>query len=217
MRLSILLLAGGLGHRMGAPTPKQFLQLNGKPLVRYSFETLFPLGETIVVAASAYRHLFPEKEVIFADPGERRQDSVYSALQQATGEMILVHDAARPFVSLADLKKVLNAADETGAAALGYQMTATIKEATQDGFVFKTLDRSRLWELYTPQVLRRDLLEKGFQEALRQGLTVTDDVSLAELIGAPIKLVSSAEPQFKITTPQDLVWAEFQCRSTNSR
>lgn len=223
MRLSVIFLAGGVGSRFKAPggenpqgVPKQYLPLAGKPVFQYSLETLLPYGEVIVVAAEPYRHYFPQTGLRFALPGARRQDSVYSGLQQATGDWLLIHDAARPFVKTQDIDRLLQH-QATGAATLASPLTFTVKEAYPDQKrVKKTLDRETLWEIFTPQLIRRDLMEKGFQKAYREELTVTDDVQLAEIIGADVCLVPALEKgNVKITTPDDLVWAHFYlCHAT---
>ena len=211
MKISAILLSGGLGSRMEASTPKQYLPLAGKPLALHSYELLrcTPLiSEVIVVCHEHYRPLF--RGALFAEPGPRRQDSLYQGLQLVddAAEMILVHDAARPLLSEEDLMRVIQSGLEVGAAALATPAISTIKEADQNLMVKRTLDRAVLWHIQTPQVIRKEVLWRGFALANEQGLTVTDDVSLAELTGHPVQLIAGSTDNLKITSPEDLVLAE---------
>lgn len=210
MTLSTILLSGGTGLRLGAPIPKQYLTLNGKEIVRYSFEELLPFGEMVVVSAPEFRHFFEGNQVKFAEPGLRRQDSVYNGLQQCTGDWIIIHDAARPFIKSFDVEKLIEEAQIYGAACLATPLKYTLKEADNHGMVVKTPDRSRYWEIQTPQVIKRDILEAGFIKAHEENLSVTDDVSLAELMGYPVKLVLGSDNNIKITTQEDLSWARWK-------
>lgn len=211
MKLSAILLSGGVGSRMEAAIPKQYLPLGGKPLVLHSFERLrnCPLiDEVIVVCHQNYRRLFPD--TCFADPGNRRQDSLFQGLKQvhSQAEFILVHDAARPLLSEEDLLAVIQAGFEFGAATLALPAISTIKQADRNLMVTQTFDRSTLYTIQTPQVIRKDVLTLGFALAQENDLTVTDDVSLAELTGHPVKLVIGSPENIKITTPEDLALAE---------
>jgi len=215
--VSVILLAGGTGQRMGSPLPKQFLKLSGKEIARYSFDcfTMIPeVSEIVVVCEEQYRHLFdcemPDITLRFALPGKRRQDSVYNGFQavDGTADLVCVHDSARPFITPQIIRNVLLAAYEHGAAVVGMPAKNTIKEVDDDCMVINTPDRSRLWEIQTPQVLYPQYLRDGFRKALENNLTVTDDVSLAELIQKPVKLVLGDYRNIKITTPEDITIAE---------
>ncbi len=211
--LCIILLAGGVGARMGSATPKQFLQLKNKAVARHSFDLFMSLPEAleiVVVCAPQYQRLFPQinsdVRLIFALPGERRQDSVYNGLQASgsSSSLICIHDAARPCINLPLVQRVLAAGREYGAAAAGMPVKFTVKECNQEQLVAYTPNRSRLWEVQTPQVIRRDLLEQGFAHAMQHQIAVTDDVSLVELLKSPVKLVEGCHTNLKITTPEDL-------------
>lgn len=214
MKTGVILLAGGQGTRMGGNIPKQFLPLKGLPIALYSHNVLMnlpSLHETVVVCDPSYHHLFSSsKQLSFAPPGERRQDSVYNGLKalDPTVEWVLIHDSARPFIKIEMMADLLASAKEAGAATLAMPVKFTVKERSPDGFVTRTFDRSSLFEIQTPQVVRRDLLIKGFEFAHSQGLTVTDDVSLVELLNHPVKLVNGSYANLKITTPEDLKLAE---------
>lgn len=209
--ISAILLAGGKGTRFKSPIPKQFLPLGSKPLALHSFELLVRsdlITEIIVVCESFYRHLFTSKTPVkigFANPGFRRQDSVASGLAQITkGSFVCIHDAARPFLQLEDLKKVIEQALIHKAAALAIPAKNTIKEIDSTGFVKQTLNREILRETLTPQVIALDLLKKGLLEAEKKKIDITDDVSSIELIGHMVKLVSGKSSNIKITSPEDL-------------
>ncbi|KAG6559562.1 2-C-methyl-D-erythritol 4-phosphate cytidylyltransferase [Candidatus Rhabdochlamydia sp. W815] len=213
--ISAILLAGGKGTRLKSAIPKQFLPLGSKPLALHSFELLAKsdlITEIIVVCESFYRHLFNSKTPVkigFANPGLRRQDSVSNGLAQITkGSFVCIHDAARPFLQLDDLKKVIEQALIHKAAALAIPAKNTIKEIDSTSFVRQTLNREILRETLTPQVILLDLLKKGLLEAEKKKIDVTDDVSAIELMGHMVKLVSGKSSNIKITSPEDLQLAQ---------
>lgn len=207
MKISAILLSGGKGTRMGAPLPKQYLCLDEKPIACHSLEFFLKhpaIAEVIVVCASEYRSFFSHYPVQFADAGERRQDSLFNGLGLAQHEWVCVHDAARPFLTAELLSRLIEEGKEIGAATLALPVKNTVKECDHEGFVRSTPDRDYIWEVQTPQLLQREILIKGFAYARKHHLTVTDDVSLAELIGHPVKLVPGSYQNIKITTPEDL-------------
>ncbi|KAL2254257.1 2-C-methyl-D-erythritol 4-phosphate cytidylyltransferase, chloroplastic isoform X2 [Sesamum indicum] len=217
--VSVILLAGGKGKRMGASMPKQYLPLLGQPIALYSFYTFSKMPEVkeiVVVCDPSYQDIFEDaKENIhidmkFALPGKERQDSVYSGLEaiDSDSELVCIHDSARPLVLAGDVAKVLKDGQRVGAAVLGVPAKATIKEANSDSFVVKTLDRKTLWEMQTPQVIRPDLLKKGFELVNREGLEVTDDVSIVEHLRHPVYITEGSYTNIKVTTPDDLLLAE---------
>ena len=217
IKASVILVAGGTGTRMKASIPKQYLLLKNKPIALYSFElfcSMPEISEIIVVCDPAYEYVFQEnpitKRIAFAEPGARRQDSVYDGLQMVSPDspLICIHDSARPNIKRQTVINALDAADQCGAAVVGMPVKFTIKECSHDQFVHHTPDRSRFWEIQTPQVIRPSLLKEGFIEALRNNLTVTDDVSLVELIHHPVKMVEGSHGNIKITTPEDMIIAE---------
>ena len=210
--ISVVLLAGGKGMRMGLSTPKQFLPLQGKPLVFYSLELFLKMEEVteiVVVCDKSYRPLFAPYAVKFADPGTRRQDSLFNGLQEVspTSKWICVHDAARPLITHEMVQTLFQEGRIHGAACLGMPVKWSVKARTKDNFVQQTIDRDYLWEIQTPQFLSKELLMQGFALAQEKNLTVTDDVSLAEHLGHPVKLVKGAYSNIKITTPEDLTLA----------
>ncbi|KAH7663826.1 2-C-methyl-D-erythritol 4-phosphate cytidylyltransferase protein [Dioscorea alata] len=217
--VSVVLLAGGNGKRMGASIPKQYLPLLGQPIALYSFYTFSEIPEVkeiVVVCKPSYRDVFEDSSVRrrvdlkFALPGKERQDSVYSGLQEIDGrsELVCVHDSARPLVSVADIKKVLKDGWLNGAAVLGVPVKATIKEVNDRYYVVKTLNRKALWEMQTPQVIKPDVLKRGFELVNKEGLEVTDDVSIVEHLKHPVYITEGSYTNIKVTTPDDLLVAE---------
>uniref|UniRef100_A0A804QX24 2-C-methyl-D-erythritol 4-phosphate cytidylyltransferase n=1 Tax=Zea mays TaxID=4577 RepID=A0A804QX24_MAIZE len=194
--VSVILLSGGQGKRMGANMPKQYLPLLGLPIALYSLKTFCQLKEVkevVVVCDPDYSDVFEgsidnlQIPLKFARPGKERQDSVFNGLQEIDGdsELVCVHDSARPLVSSEDVKKVLEDAAVHGAAVLGVPVKATIKEA-----------------------MKPNLLRDGFELVKRDGLEVTDDVSIVEYLKHPVYITEGSYTNIKVTTPDDLLLAE---------
>ena len=208
---ALILLCGGKGQRMGSTTPKQYLLLKNKPIALYSYEFFVALKifkQIIVVCEKDYQHLFPKAS--FASPGNTRQDSVYNGykLVEEDTDIVCIHDGARSFLEKSLIDNLMIEAKNTGAATLGIPATNTIKLCNEN-IVEKTLDRKKLFEIQTPQALKLSILKQGFDKARENKLTVTDDVSLAELIGQKVKIVEGSKKNIKITTPFDLTLANF--------
>lgn len=217
--VSVVLLAGGSGSRMKADRPKQFLQLAGRPVVHHSvalFSSMPEVAQLIVVVAEAYRPDFTQiaaqlgVSLTFADPGKERQDSVFNGLSAVVdgASVVCIHDAARPLVTAGNVREVLRDGIVYGAAVLGVPSKATIKESADGQFVLRTIERKRLWEIQTPQVVKPEVLRRGFEKVRREGLDVTDDVSIVEQLGEPVKLTMGEYTNIKLTTPEDMNIAE---------
>jgi 2-C-methyl-D-erythritol 4-phosphate cytidylyltransferase len=216
-KISTILLAGGTGSRMNSAIPKQFLSLHNKLIAHYSFDLFLSIpeiSEIIVVCSPEYHSYFSlphasQKKLHFAPPGERRQDSVYHGFQAITDQdsVVCIHDAARPCITLPLFQSVLKAALRYGAATNGVPLKFTVKELDSKGMVQKTLDRSKLWEIQTPQMILYPLLQKGFEEVHSKKITVTDDVSLVEELNLPVQVIEGSYHNIKITTPDDLIFA----------
>ncbi len=213
---TVIFLAGGVGSRMGASIPKQYMPLKGRPVAQYSFEVFCRhprVQEIVIVCDPAYRSCFVSDflNIRYALPGVRRQDSLHQGFKAIEGapKLVCIHDAARPLIDEEMVTRVLDEAEQHGAATLGMKVKYTLKQSDSNGFVKQTLDRSEIWEIQTPQVLKLDLLSTGLKKMLEKHIEVTDDVSLAELVGAPVKLVPGSCSNVKITTSDDLDFAEF--------
>lgn len=212
--ITVILLAGGFGSRFGGETPKQFLTLHNKPVIFHSldiFSTMPEVLEVIIVADKKYHGMFKNyPNISFAEPGQRRQDSLYNGLQKVSksSSWICVHDAARPLITKSLVEELFLEGKKVGAATLGIPSKATIKEALKQKIISKTLNRDTLWEIQTPQFMSKDLLIEGFKIANEKNITVTDDVSLVELLSHPVKIVDGSSKNIKITVKEDFVVAE---------
>lgn len=147
----------------------------------------------------------------FLLPSHReRQDSVLNGFCQTLPDasIVCIHDSARPLVSQAAVLASLRDGVKHGAAVLGVPMKATVKESEDGEFVLRTINRSRLWEIQTPQVIKPDILAKAFEYVRENALEVTDDVSMVEEVGLPVKLTMGEYTNIKLTTPEDLGVAE---------
>lgn len=219
---SVVLLAGGKGVRMNAPLPKQYLTIHHKIIALYSFEVFLQMPEVqriVIVCDPAYQHVFESVPshipLDFALPGSERQDSVYHAIQKLKhNPLVCIHDAVRPCISPVLVRKVVQAAAESGAAFLGVPSKATVKMRINHVSSFQTLPRHDLWEAQTPQVIDLNLLKQAFLYAHEHSLTVTDDVSLIELLELPVKLVEGEDRNIKITTSTDLQLAHLLLSSS---
>ncbi|VEU40033.1 unnamed protein product [Pseudo-nitzschia multistriata] len=232
--VGFVLLAGGTGSRMKASMPKQYLPLRGVPVLHHSLDLFLeklvdhckssgdssPPENVVLVMDPKYQ---PEYQAIvdrypgrleFANPGEERQGSVENGLNKLVEmsegkcKYVAVHDSARPLVTIGEICDVVRDAKEHGAAVLGVPCKATIKESEDGSFVQRTIERSRLWEVHTPQVILIENLLKGFKKVAEENLEVTDDVSVIEQLGEAVKLTRGEYTNLKITTPEDMDVAE---------
>ena len=215
--VTLVLLAGGVGKRMGANMPKQYLPLLDVPIAVYSlrkFATMREIGEIVVVCNEEYDDVFTSEKIskplVIARPGAERQDSVYNGITKARKEtkLLAIHDSARPLTDLEDARRCFEDGAKFGAAVLAVKCKATIKQANKDGSIDKTLDRSLLWEMQTPQVIEPNLLKEGFQYVKENGLEVTDDVSVVEHLGKRVQITEGSYYNIKVTTPEDMFIAE---------
>ena len=213
--LSLILLSGGTGLRAGGTIPKQYTTLGQKPLILHSLDTFLSLpliNEIVVVCEKEHENFFKGyKTPLFAKPGKTRQDSVKSGFSALSGKNtgVLIHDGARPFVKREDILKLIDAGRAAKAATLANKATSTIKLA-KGNLAQETLERESVWEIQTPQYLSYDLLKKGIEHAEKLNLSVTDDVSFAELLNHPVELVEACKSNIKITTPIDLEMAKLK-------
>ncbi|MEZ8878881.1 MULTISPECIES: 2-C-methyl-D-erythritol 4-phosphate cytidylyltransferase [Vibrio] len=213
--------AAGVGSRMKADRPKQYLQIHGKTILEHTVEKLLshPQVSKIVVAVSNDDPYYPElplnlnPQVIRVSGGTERADSVLSALdyiaQQQLSDWVMVHDAARPCIQLSDIDKLISGAmtHDVG-AILAAPVRDTMKRGAQ-GQIEHTVDRVDLWHALTPQMFRSKPLRKVLSEALQQGVSITDEASAFEWKGLSPALIAGRSDNFKITQPEDLALAEF--------
>ncbi|MEI6082984.1 MAG: 2-C-methyl-D-erythritol 4-phosphate cytidylyltransferase [Verrucomicrobiota bacterium] len=218
--VTAIVLAAGRSTRMGGGTNKQFIDLLGKPLIWYAltaFQQCRLVTEIILVRRPDYAAEATEiarefsKVVAFAEGGVERQNSVWNGLEKATGEIVAVHDGARPLVTPALIEATVESARQHGTGIAATKVVDTIKEA--DGkIVSRTVDRTKLWAVQTPQTVRRDLLREAYGAVFKKALIVTDEAAAVELLGHRVDLVETPFLNLKITTPTDLAMAEALLR-----
>ncbi|MEM8629091.1 MAG: IspD/TarI family cytidylyltransferase [Chlamydiota bacterium] len=215
MYITLIFLCGGVGSRMQSSLPKQYLPLGEHPLFLHGLTPF--LQEKRILHAVFVTH--PEKKPLFpqhfphsfALPGARRQDSVCSAIAKmpAPTTHILVHDGARPFIDLATIARLIDIGSNEDAAALAMPVASTIRQVGPDHFTEALIERSTLWEMQTPQMLRVDMARLGATRAEEKKITVTDDVALAELAGGRVRIVTGSDRNIKITTKADYLFAQY--------
>ncbi len=207
---------------MGSAVPKQFMLLGGLPLLVHSLRVLqaSPVISEIILAVPE-----PDRDLCQADivsryklakvtqvvaGGERRQDSVRHALQAAGGDLdvALVHDAVRPFLTGEMIERVVARAREVGGAIVAIPMRDTVKVASEDLLIQRTVDRQQLWLAQTPQAFRAGLLREAHEKALAEGVQATDDALLLERYGHTVGIVEGRGDNIKVTRPEDLVMGE---------
>ncbi len=214
--------AAGVGSRMSASRPKQYLQLAGKTVIEQTLTTLLSEAklEAIVVAISAkdgywesIKRQLPSR-VLTAEGGKERADSVLSGLRFLAdraddNDWVLVHDAARPCVSPQEISRLIEQleSDPVG-GILALPVYDTLKKVKQ-GAVEMTVDRQEIWRALTPQMFRFGLLKQALETALESGATITDEASAIEQLGYQPKLVEGEAENIKITRPADLSLAAF--------
>jgi 2-C-methyl-D-erythritol 4-phosphate cytidylyltransferase len=207
-----LIVAAGLGERLGASRPKALVELAGRPLVQWSVDVLseVPAIERIVVALPA--GVDAPVGTVGVQGGAVRSESVRRALAAAgPGDPVLVQDGARPLTSVELVWATLTAVEQEGvdAAIAAAPVTDTVKQAGSDGVVSQTLDRSGLWAVQTPQVFRRAALERALDVADDVLARATDDAWLVERAGGRVVVVAAPKENLKVTTALDLDLAEL--------
>lgn len=219
MSIAAILVAAGPGTRLGAAEPKGFVRLAGEPLVARSLRAMLAspaVTRSVVVvppgcverARSLLEPVSDTRPLLIVEGGAERQDSVRQGLAAAgDAELIAIHDAARPFVSRAVVDAAIAAARQYGAAIVAVPATDTVKQVHPDGWIEATPPRERLWLAQTPQVFSADLLRRAHAQARDSG--ATDDALLVEALGVRVHVVRGNPENRKITTPDDLRWAEW--------
>jgi 2-C-methyl-D-erythritol 4-phosphate cytidylyltransferase len=215
----MLLLAAGRGTRFGGPVAKAYLELDGVPLLVIAAERLARVADLrggshlvlvvdpadAVLLAPWLPRLLALGDVRTTPGGRTRQESMTRGLAaaDADADLVLVHDAARALLPIEPARTCVAAAARTGAALLAVPVADTLKRANGE-FVAATVDRAGLWQAQTPQVVRRELLERALRHAAATGFAGTDEVALVEHLGQPVALVPGSPTNLKITRPADL-------------
>lgn len=225
MKAQLLIAAAGPGLRLGYDLPKALIPIDGVPLVAHTlrrFEALDLTNGAVVAVPSAARDQFevaisqayPDASITLIDGGAERQDSVENLLAAVRGgtELVIIHDAARPFVAETSIRETMEAAEAIGAATLATPCVDTILIADDAAMLQSTPERSGLWACQTPQIFRTDIIREAYSAAHDAGATYTDDASLVRAAGHAVRIVTGSAENFKITTPHDLAFATQKMR-----
>jgi len=218
-KLSVVIPAGGQGLRMGAKVPKQFIELKGRPIIHHTiavFEALDWVDEIILCVPEAevshvQNEMANRAKVKVVVGGEERQDSVYNGLK-AIGKssgFVAVHDGVRPFITEEIIKTVYEAAKKFGAAVAAIPVNDTLKRADNEGLLQENIERENLWRMQTPQIFKTELLLEAMEKAQIESFYGTDEGSLIQFIGKPVKFILGSEFNIKITRPEDLILGEW--------
>jgi 2-C-methyl-D-erythritol 4-phosphate cytidylyltransferase len=223
--ISAIIVAAGKGTRMGTNVDKLWLEVAARPVVAHAwrqFNDAPTVDEIILVVRDGMQPHFTAlaEKFKFQKPfrlvvgGVERQDSVWNGLEALSPqtEIVAIQDAARPCTTTELIAATIQAARETGAAVAAQQVTDTIKETDDGKIISRTVDRSKLWSVQTPQTFRVEVIRRAVAAARAKNLVLTDDTAACELIGQPVRLVKSATPNPKVTVPADLPFIESLLR-----
>jgi 2-C-methyl-D-erythritol 4-phosphate cytidylyltransferase len=203
-------------------TPKPFLQLGNRTILEQTIRRFLPLdGLQQVLVATSESFLIKADNILeevlppqikgrCLEGGKTRQESIFNALQEVSGaDLVIVHDAVRPFVKLNHIQNCCNTAVQCGGAVLGVPAKDTIKRIDDRQEIKETPSRKYLWQTQTPQVFQKELLVRAYEQAAEDDFVGTDDASLVERLGETVKMVKGDRSNFKITYPVDLELAEL--------
>ena len=217
--------AAGVGARMAADRPKQYLQLGGRSILEHSISCFLdhPGLKGLVVSVAFDDPFWPslpcaaDPRVVRVDGGRERADSVLNALLYlhaqgaADDDWVLVHDAARPNLSREDLNKLLSElADDPVGGLLAVPARDTLKRVDKQGRAVETVDRSLIWQAYTPQMFRLGALHRALADSLVADATITDESSAMEWAGLAPRLIEGRSDNIKVTRPEDLEWLRLR-------
>lgn len=225
MKHQLLLPAAGMGLRLGLDQPKALVDVAGAPMLLRTLARFEPMGlvegAVIVVPPdrrdaieAVVRAAYPRTRFSFVPGGAERQLSVFNGLSALDSDtaIVVIHDAARPFVAGESIQASLEAAAAYGAATVAIPCVDTILAADEEDFLERTPERGRLWACQTPQTFGVSVIRAAHVEAKRHGFIGTDDASLVQRAGGRVKLVRGTALNFKITTPEDLALAAYVVR-----
>jgi 2-C-methyl-D-erythritol 4-phosphate cytidylyltransferase len=220
-----IIVAAGKGRRMAGRVPKQYLDLNGQPVVAHTlkvFDACDLVEALILVVAETdfdfcrkaiLQRLALRKKVLLTAGGRERQDSVYRGLLCAAevldnpSALVAIHDGVRPLVSVAQVTACIRQARVSGACILGLPVVDTLKQVDERDHISTTLAREAVWMAQTPQVFRLDLILRAHEGARKRGIAATDDAELVERLGVAVGILRGGRQNFKITTADDLEMA----------
>lgn len=222
MKLGLIVAAGGTGKRIGGIIPKQFHTLQGKPILILTIERILAslhFDSVVVTYPREFHNLTSEllekanfSNVHLVEGGPTRFDSVWNALQTNSireTNYVFVHDAVRPFVTKELIIRIYDNLLRYNAVAPGVKLKDTIKEINTQDYIVRTIDRTNLVAIQTPQAFRTQLLISAFEKAIAEGKVFTDEAGAVENLGEKVKIVLGSDTNIKITTPEDLLLASF--------
>jgi len=222
MKVAAIITTAGQGRRMGVDTPKQYLEVQGRPIIVHTLERFSQIpgiDQLVVVVPPSdvesfgedviSRYGFPPQWKVVAG-GAVRQDSVMNGLKALTDDVdvVIVHDGVRPFISPEVIERSIHKANECGACVVAMPLKETVKRVGEDEAVNETVDRSVLWGAQTPQTFKAEILREAYDAAYRDNFTGTDEAMLVERLGHTVKVVRGDYRNIKITTAEDLIIAE---------
>ena len=222
MAVVAIIVAAGSGNRFGSKTPKQFLELAGKPVIFHTLKRfddspsidrivlVLPPPSTNGFLEQAAKHNLQKLKSVVAG-GATRIESVWNGFKTINSneaQIVAVHDGARPLVTIAEIERTIKKAQETGAACLVAPVTDTIKEIASDGKILRTINRNLLRRALTPQCFSYELLRRAFSETDVSNEQSTDESLLIEKLGQRVSIVEGSSRNIKITVPEDLIVAE---------
>lgn len=219
-QVGVIVVAAGKGTRMGTKESKQYLLLQSKPILIHTLEKFQEqpmISEIVVVTGKSdlercsqwVKSYGLDKVIDVIAGGSERQHSVFEGLQVLNTPWVMVHDGVRPFVTSEEIAACCEAAWYGGASVLAVPVKDTVKVVDEKLLVKSTPDRRSLWAIQTPQAFRRSVLLDAHEKARQDGFIGTDDSMLVERMGLPVKVVQGSYSNIKITTPEDLEYAEF--------
>ncbi len=216
-RISLIIPAAGSGSRLDRDTPKPFIEVGGRTILEHTlrcFEEVDGLAHVIVATSAGYMDRVEKILASIGEPGmkrdvveggKERQHSIHNALALVEeSELVIVHDAVRPFVTSGQIQLCCRTAAEKGGAVLGVPAKDTIKKVDRKLEVEDTPSRKYLWQAQTPQVFRTEIIREAYRRASEEGIVGTDDASLVERLGYRVRMVEGGRTNFKITYPLDL-------------
>lgn len=218
---SAVIVAAGHGKRLQSPVAKQFLEIEGKPLFIYTLEAfarhsrvariqlVVPPGDISLCRSRLPAKAGLDSDIRITAGGASRQESVYKGLLaledlEDTQGVVVIHDGVRPFVSQELISACIDGAVENGACIAAVPVSDTLKRVDKGNLVTETVARDRIWLAQTPQAFRLDLIKNAFDKAIAEGFTATDDASIVERTGRPVRIIEGSWRNIKITTPADL-------------
>lgn len=217
-RVGAIIVAAGKGKRMERDYNKQYIQLEGKPILAHSLQHFQDHGkiDEIVIVVGKGEVEFCRENIVekyklskvgkIVEGGAERYHSVYNGIKALSSqcEVVLIHDGARPFVTAEIINESIASADTYGCSIVGMPVKDTIKVIGEEGFVKETPKRENLWLVQTPQTFKKDLISEAHQKREIENLSVTDDAMLVEALGHRVKMIEGSYENIKITTPEDL-------------